>query len=326
MNVLITGVAGFIGSNLARRLLAEGHSVIGIDNLSQGTLLNIADCRPSARFVFVQADVMNRDALVESARNVDVLYHLAAYKIPRYGSASTTMDVNVGGTAHAIHAAQAAGAHLIFASTSDVYGKNADCPFSEEHNLVIGPPNVPRWSYALSKAVGEQMIYAAAADRAFPFTIVRFFGGYGPGQHMSWWGGPQAVFINNVIDGKPLTLHGDGTQTRSFTYIDDHVDALVRIPHVDSTRGEVLNLGSDEEVTIRELGERIWRLMRDDSPRIELVPYETFGRYEDVRRRVPDNRKAKRLLGIAPQWTLDRGLKETIAWQVERRHQLTVHA
>jgi len=327
MRVLITGVAGFIGSNLAAALVAEGHRVDGVDNLSQGSLLNLESLRGSPRFTFTEADVLDERTLVECARGADALYHLAAYKIPRYGSASQTLTINLVGCGNAIRAAQTSGAHLIYASTSDVYGKNPACPFSEDDDLVIGPPQVRRWAYALSKAVGEQHIFAAAADSPFPFTVVRFFGGYGPGQHLSWWGGPQAVFINNVIDGEPLTLHGTGLQTRSFTYIDDHVAALVRIPAVAASRGEVINLGSDEEVTIRDLAERIWRLMKPgESPRLTLVPYETFGRYEDVQRRVPNNAKARRLLGVAPEWSLDRGLPATIAWQLARRRHVDQRA
>jgi UDP-glucose 4-epimerase len=156
-------------------------------------------------------------------------------------------------------------------------------------------------------------------------VLLRFFGGYGPNQHRSWWGGPQAVFIDKAIDDEPLEIHGDGQQTRSFTYVSDHVDGIIRAIESPAARNQVFNIGSTHEITIEQLARLIWRLVRDNQePKLQLVPYETFGRYEDVRRRVPDLALAESLLGYEPKVDLETGLLATIRWQIERRRQTGV--
>jgi UDP-glucose 4-epimerase len=320
MKILITGVAGFIGSNLAASLLNDGYEVVGFDNLSQGDLLNMAAFQHHPKFQFIKADVLDVDSLIKAAAGCDVIYHLAAFKIPRYGNAYDTLHINAQGTQNAIDAAVAHNAHLVFSSTSDVYGKNPNVPFSEEHDLVIGPPSVKRWAYALSKAFDEQMCFAEADRRQLKFTIVRFFGGYGPHQNLSWWGGPQSVFINHALDNIAIPIHGEGLQTRSFTFVADHVEGLKRAMLVKEGIGEVFNLGNDREITIVGLAKMIWEMIRPGTePKIEFIPYATFGKYEDVMRRVPDITKSKNILGFQAKWSLEEGLPQTIQWQKTRR-------
>jgi UDP-glucose 4-epimerase len=204
---------------------------------------------------------------------------------------------------------------MVLASTSDCYGRNPEVPFSEESLSVIGSPHVRRWSYAISKMFEEQALFAFRERYGLEAVALRLFGGYGPKQNLTWWGGPQSVFIGAALKGEPLEVHGTGRQTRSFTYVDDMVEAFVRSLDAQAADGEMLNVGNDREITIEELARMVWRLVRDDEPRIELVPLATFGRYEDVQRRVPDNRRAASVLGHVPHVSLEQGLPTTIEWQ-----------
>lgn len=319
MKVMITGVAGFIGSNLAAGLLCRGHSVNGLDNLSQGSFLNLAEIRSHPRFRFAKGDIRNERAVTQAARGCDAIVHLAAYKIPRYDDAYDTLTINAFGSDVVARVAGKTGAKLVAASTSDIYGKNPSVPFSEEMDSVIGGPHVKRWAYAISKMFEEQLLFACHDRFAIDVVLVRFFGGYGPNQARNWWGGPQAVFIEHALDGIPLPIHGDGSQSRSFTYVSDHVDGVIAALEGDHPN-LVVNLGSTQEITIRDLGCLIWRLVRgNEEPRLDTIPYSDFGRYEDVRRRVPDISRASALFGFKPQVDLVSGLERTIEWQIGRR-------
>lgn len=313
--VLITGVAGFIGSNLAAKLLELGHKVVGVDNLSQGTLRNIEPFKTNRSFEFHEVDVRDQEKLAPLIDRVDTVVHLAAYKIPRYSDATDTLLINAHGTKSVLEAATKSRRHVIFASTSDAYGRNPDIPFHENSDLWMGPSNVRRWAYALSKIYDEHLGFAYQEEKKLPITIVRFFGGYGPNQNLTWWGGPQSVFINAALKDLEMEIHGDGQQTRSFTYISDHVDGLVRCVERPEAVGQVFNLGNTYEITILGLAEMIWKLAGKGDPKIKMISYRTFGKYDDVRRRVPDVSKANRLLGFVPQIDLESGLKRTIQWQ-----------
>ena len=320
--VVVTGAAGFIGSNLSAELLQRGYTVRGIDNLSQGTELNVAALLAHPAFRLDRIDVRDEAALDEACDGASAIVHLAAYKIPRYTDALDTLTINAIGTMNVAHAARRHGARLIAASTSDVYGKNTELPFREDSDLVIGPPSVRRWAYAISKMFGEQLLLAVHERYGIDVVLLRFFGGYGPNQHRSWWGGPQAVFIDRALDDEPCEIHGDGQQTRSFTYISDHVDGIVRTIENPAACNQVFNIGSTREITIEQLARLIWRFVRgEEEPKLKFIPYETFGRYEDVRRRVPDIGLAHSLLGYQPRVDLETGLPATIRWQVERRRQ-----
>jgi len=324
MKILITGAAGFIGSNLAKGLLDKGYSVVGLDNLSQGFLLNIEEFKAHPKFKFIQGDVQDSRLLSKVTKGCDVVIHLAAFKIPRYSDALDTLLINAMGTNVVLDAAvKNKVAKAMIASTSDVYGKNPAVPFSEDSDLVIGRPEIKRWSYAISKMFEEQLVFGYHERHGIDAVAMRFFGGYGPNQHLTWWGGPQSVFIGAALDNEPISLHGDGTQTRSFTYISDHVDGIIACAEKSEANNQVFNIGNTYEITIKDLGITIWNMIRPGSePKLVYTPYETFGKYEDVRRRVPNIDKARSVLGFEPKVELDEGLKTTIQWQVLRRRSL----
>lgn len=325
MRVLVTGVAGFIGSNLAAQLLARGYEVVGVDNLSQGELLNMEAFRDHPAFRFEQTDIRDYGALAQAAAGCPLMIHLAAYKIPRYSSALDTLTINSLGTENVLRAAVENGARVIAASTSDVYGKNPAVPFREDSDLVVGNPDVKRWAYAISKMFEEQLLFAYHDEFGLDVVPIRFFGGYGPNQNLTWWGGPQSVFINSALDNEEIPLHGDGQQTRSFTYIDDHVDGVMRMVENRSADNMVFNVGNPHEITIEGLARLIWRLVRGDEPaKLRFVPYESFGKYEDVMRRIPDITRARDILGFEPQVELEMGLRKTIEWQIVRRQRLGI--
>ncbi len=326
MKILITGAAGFIGSNLTKGLLEKGHSVTGLDNLSQGFVLNIEGFKENPRFSFVEGDVRDEALLTRITEGCDLVIHLAAFKIPRYSDALDTLLINAMGTKVVLDAAvKNKVAKAMIASTSDVYGKNPEVPFSEESDLVIGRPEVKRWSYAISKMFEEQLVFGYHERCGIDAVALRFFGGYGPNQHLTWWGGPQSVFISAALEDEPLSLHGDGMQTRSFTYVSDHVDGIVACAEKKEANNQVFNLGNTYEITIRDLGIKIWNMIRPGSePKLIYVPYETFGKYEDVQRRIPNIDKARSLLGFEPQVDLETGLRKTILWQVKRRQVLGI--
>lgn len=318
--VLITGVAGFIGSNVAAALLAKGWHVVGLDNMSQGDKLNLAPFIEHPEFEMHYVDIRDEPALRAATRGCKKIIHLAAYKIPRYTDALDTLLINSAGSENVLKAAIEQQAKVVAASTSDVYGKNPEVPFTEDSHLVMGNPDVRRWAYAISKMFEEQMLFAYQQRYGIPFVALRFFGGYGPNQNLTWWGGPQSVFINKALDDEEIEVHGDGSQTRSFTYVTDHVNGIVRATEMDAADNMVLNLGNTREISILELAKLIWRLVRGDSaPKIKLVPYQTFGKYEDVMRRIPDITRARTLLGFEPEVDLEDGLRRTIEWQVARR-------
>lgn len=313
--ILITGAAGFIGSNLTEALLGLGHSVVGFDNLSQGQMRNLAKANTNPRFRFVEGDVRDQNALSELATGMDVIVHLAAFKIPRYGGRINTLLINAHGTENILKAAVERKCRVLFASTSDVYGKNPNLPFSEESDLYLGASSIKRWAYAGSKVLDEHLAFAYAQEYGLNVIGLRFFGGYGPHQHLTWWGGPQSVFIDAALNNREMEIHGDGKQTRSFTYIGDTIDGLVRIIDRPQINGHIFNLGNTREITIHDLALLIWKLVRDDEPKLKFISYQTFGKYDDVRRRIPDLAKARELLGYVPKVDLEEGLPTTIEWQ-----------
>ena len=319
LSILMTGVAGFLGSNLLERLLAAGHRVIGIDNLSMGHSSNIASAMEHPSFTFVNADAMDGSVFEDIKDDIDVAVHLAAFKIPRYGKAIDTLKINFYCTENVLEFARDRQIKCVLASTSDVYGRNPAIPFSENStDSVIGSSKSPRWGYAVSKLFDEHLAFAYQDAYGFPVTLLRFFGSYGPRQPLSWWGGPPPVFIDAVLRDKVIPIHGDGMQTRSFTYVSDTVDGIYAALTKDEANGEVLNIGSNEEVTILELAKRIKQVSGTPGElKVEMIPYESFTgkKYEDVRRRVPDTTLSEKLLGVKAIVSLDDGLSRTIAWQ-----------
>lgn len=317
MKIAITGAAGFVGSNLVRRLAARGDELVLLDDLSHGSLENLEGVDLS-RHRFVEGNILWPADLDTTFAGAEVVIHLAAGKIPRYGDALDTLVTNGEGGLEVLRAAVRNGVRrVVLASTSDCYGRNPDVPFSEESVSVIGSPHVRRWSYAISKMFEEQALFAYRERHGLEGVALRLFGGYGPRQNVTWWGGPQSVFIGQALRGEELEVHGTGTQTRSFTYVDDMVEGFVRAVDTKDADGRMLNLGNSREITILDLARLVWRLVRDDEPRIKLVPLATFGRYEDVQRRIPEQTLCEQVLGFRPAVPLEQGLPRTIEWQRE---------
>jgi len=316
----VTGAAGFIGANLVERLLDEGCAVVGVDDLSMGTLLNLDGLLDNPRFTFEEFDCRDADRMREAMGHCDAIAHLAALKIPRFGGALKTLHVNVDGSHVALELGRETGAHVVLASTSDVYGQ-ATPPFAEDDPIVLGPPTVRRWSYAASKYYDEHLALRMAEEDGLKVTILRFFNAYGPRNHPSWWGGPLSVFFEDLLDGREMELHGDGRQTRSFTFVSDTVDGVVRALARPESSGEVVNIGNDQPIKIVELARKVQAAMGIEGPlRARKVAFESMGgNYQDVKHRVPDLSKARRVLGFEPAVPLEEGLQRTLQWHLALR-------
>jgi UDP-glucose 4-epimerase len=316
----ITGAAGFIGANLCERLLHDGVEVVGVDDLSYGSIANIAPLLDDPGFRFEVLDCTRRRELREAFDGCDAIAHLAAKKIPRFGGALSTLEVNVRGVNAACSVALALDADIIVTSTSDVYG-TATPPFAEDGPVTLGPSTTRRWAYAVSKLYDEHFALALAEERDLRATILRLFNAYGPKNHLTWWGGPVVTFAEALLDGRPMEIHGDGQQTRTFTYVDDTVDGFVRALRTPEARGEIINIGGTETVTILELAERTQACFGMAPPlRANFLPYEALGgNYQDVRHRVPDTRKARALLGFEACVSLADGLARTVTWHQDCR-------
>jgi UDP-glucose 4-epimerase len=321
MKVGVTGAAGFIGSHLCKRLLSDGYEVVGVDDLSYGSLGNLTSCLEHPGFRFEVLDCTQRRALRAAFDGCQGIMHLAAKKIPRFGGTLSTLEVNVRGVDAACAVALSLDADIVVTSTSDVYG-NGTPPYAEDDPLVIGPPTTKRWAYAVSKMYDEHYALALADEHDLRVTILRLFNAYGPENHLSWWGGPTVTFIESLLDGEQMEIHGDGLQTRTFTYVADTVDGFVRALERPEARGEVINVGGTEPVTILELAERTQALigLPPQPLRARFIPYETLpGKYQDVRDRVPETTKARELLGFEAAVGLDEGLAATVEWHRARR-------
>ena len=317
--ILITGVAGFLGSNLLKKLVSEGHRVVGVDNLSMGRLENITHFLDKTNFKFVQGDILEQSTIDLLDDDFDAIVHLAAFKIPRYGNAVNTLKINTKGTENMLEMARAIKCKFILASTSDVYGMNPELPFVEDGNCVLGDSKVSRWGYAVSKLYDEHLALAYMEDYDIPVVLLRFFGSYGPNQHLSWWGGPQSVFIDCILKNEPIPIHGDGLQTRTFTYVDDAIEGIYAATMKPEANGEIFNIGANREITILELAKMLISLSETQyTSDIKLIPYADISKgrkYQDVMRRVPDTTKAEKILGVKARVTLEEGLRRTYEWQ-----------
>ncbi len=317
--VLVTGVAGFLGSNLLKKLIDNGHQVIGIDNLSMGRIENIQTYLDHPNFNFIEADIVDPGTLENLNHSFDVITHLAAFKIPRYGNAVDTLTINAKGTENILDYAKENQCKCVLASTSDVYGMSPDIPFKEDGNCLIGNSQVPRWAYAVSKLFDEHLALAYMEDYGFPVVLLRFFGSYGPHQHLTWWGGPQSVFIDCILRDQEIPIHGDGSQTRTFTFVDDTVEGIYQSIIRPEANGEIFNIGANQEITILELAQLLKRISgQSNEANIKLIPYDRISKgrkYQDVMRRVPDTTKASNILGFTAKVGLEEGMKRTFEWQ-----------
>lgn len=314
-NILITGVAGMIGSHLLDEMLKLNYNIIGIDNLSYGNLVNIQHNLDHPNFKFYNVDINDFETLKILGRDIDTIIHLAAYKkIGEKDLAMPTFKINCKGTEQIFEVAKMWGSKVIFASTSDVYGMSPDLPLNEDGDLLLGPSMIKRWSYAVSKLYGEQLAFAYYHDYNVPIVVIRYFGGFSPRSSFAWSGGHVPIFIRAVLEDKELIVHGDGTQTRSMGFVSDLVRGTILTLENDEAVGEIINIGNDEELSIIDTAEMIYEIAATGKDKkIKFVPMsEVFGKYKDIMRRIPDLSKAKRILGYEPKVKLEDAIKATI--------------
>jgi UDP-glucose 4-epimerase len=316
MRVLITGGAGFVGSHLAEALLERGDEVMVIDDLSTGSIDNIAHLKSSPRFQYRIDTVENESLVAELIDNADVVVHLAAavgvkliVERPVH-----TIETNVHGTEVVLKHANKKKKLVLIASTSEVYGKSVTVPFSEDADLVLGPTAKHRWAYACSKLIDEFLALAYWKERKLPVIVVRLFNTVGPRQ-TGQYGMVIPTFVRQALAGHPITVFGDGTQSRSFTYVGDVVRALIDLINEPKAIGQVFNIGNGREITIGDLATKV-KKMTGSSSEVVLIPYDQAyeSGFEDMPRRVPDITKVRKLIGYEPTVDLDEILTRVIEY------------
>lgn len=314
--VLITGGAGYIGSHLADTLLERGYRVFVVDNLSTGKLDNIRHCLGRDDYEFLNASILDADLMDDLVRQNDLVFHLAATVGVKHVVEDPLLGVttNVAGSENVISACWRHMKRILIASTSEVYGKTQKFPFEEDDDRVLGSTSVHRWSYATSKAIDEHIAFAYA-DKGLPVSIVRYFNSYGPRIDEKGYGSVVANFTRQALAGEPLTVHGDGNQSRCFTYITDTVEGTIRAGTMDQALGRVYNIGTTEETRILDLAEAILEMTGSKSEIVQ-IPYEkAFGAgFEDTQRRLPSMDRARQELDWEPRTPLTEGLPRTIDW------------
>jgi len=315
MRILITGGAGFIGSHLAERLVQKGHRVTALDDLSTGQLRNLESLVDNPQFDLVEGTVLDRLLVQEQVDQHDAVFHLAAAVGVKLimDEPSRSILTNVTGTENVLQAALKNKKPVFLASSSEVYGKTKKFPFREDDDLTIGATVNLRWSYACAKTLDEFLALAFARDAQLPVVILRFFNTTGPRQ-TGRYGMVLPNFVQNALSGKPLQVHGSGTQSRCFGHVFDVVEALTRLLETPSAYGQVYNIGTDEEVTIRALAEQVIKATGSRSA-IETVPYASVypEGFEDMDRRLPDVSKLQAAIGFRPKRPLAEIISDIIA-------------
>lgn len=315
MRIFITGGAGFIGSHLCERLVAEGHQVTVLDDLSTGRRENLSGLEGSNRLRFAEGSILDAGLVQALAEDADMIFHLAAAVGVKLimDEPSRSILTNVGGTENVLRAALGRKVPTFIASTSEVYGKAAKFPFAEDDDLTIGATRNLRWSYACAKTLDEFLALAYAREQALPVVILRFFNTTGPRQ-TGRYGMVVPNFIQAALDGRPLMVHGTGEQSRCFGHVKDVVEAMVRLMATPAAFGQVFNVANDQEVTIRGLAEQVIAATRSASE-IRLVPYSSVypEGFEDMARRLPDVSKLERAIGFRPRRPLSEIIADVIA-------------
>ena len=315
MKALLTGGAGFVGSHLAEALLDRGDRVMVIDNLSTGSMENITHLKGRKGFEYTIDTIMNGPLMAELIDRADVVFHLAAavgvkliVEAPVH-----TIETNIGGTEVVLTHASKKGKLVVIFSTSEVYGKSTDVPYRETADLVLGPTPKHRWAYACSKAIDEFLALAYYKERKLPVIIIRLFNTVGPRQ-TGRYGMVIPTFVKQAITGQPITVFGDGRQSRSFGYVGDIVNGVLRLADEPKAVGEVFNLGNPEEISMLDLAHRV-KTLTGSASGVALIPYDEAyeAGFEDMPRRVPDIGKAHALVGFAPTVHLDEILRRVIA-------------
>jgi UDP-glucose 4-epimerase len=321
--ILVTGGAGFIGSHLCELLLQNGHHVVAIDDLSTGRLENIQHLRPLPSFQFVRETIMNNQVLDRLTSEADIVIHLAAAVGVKLivEDPVRTIVTNIMGTEAVLTTANRYGCKVLVASTSEVYGKGVKVPFSEEDDRLMGSTTHSRWAYATSKAVDEFLAQAYHRQFGMPVVLMRFFNTVGPRQ-TGRYGMVVPRFVRQALQNQAITVYGDGQQTRCFADVADVTDAVFKLALHPDAVGQVFNIGSTEEITVRGLAEKIIELTNSISE-IVLVPYdEAYAPgFEDMRRRVPSIERIHKLIGYSPKYTLDDTLMRVIDYECKRMNQ-----
>jgi UDP-glucose 4-epimerase len=308
MQILVTGGAGFIGSHLCEKLINMGHSIIALDNLSTGQASNLANLEANDRFTFIEGSVLDTDELWPIVQSVDYVFHLAAavgvFNIVNNPLAS--LLTNIRGTENILESACSVGVPVFLTSSSEVYGKNISNSLKESDDRILGSPLTLRWSYSEAKAIDESLAYAYFIEKQLKTRTVRFFNTVGPRQ-LGAYGMVVPRFIKSALANEPLTIYGDGKQTRCFAHVYDVIDAVIGIAFADNTIGKVINIGNNFEISINELAEKVIAETNSNSE-IQYVPYEeAYGdNFEDMQRRVPNIDLIHELVGWKPKHNLSR--------------------
>ncbi len=313
MKVLITGGAGFLGSHLVEAFLKRGDEVTVLDT---GSELKIKHLLPDKKFQYIKETIFNEKMLDSLAMKADLIYHMAAVVgVEHYvEDPYKVLNVNVNGTQRLLEAAFKYGKKVVFASTSEVYGRSKQIPFQEDGDRVLGSTRIDRWCYSTSKAVGEHFCFAYK-KMGLPVVVVRYFNIYGPRLDKLDVGRVITIFLGQILRKEPITVIGDGKQTRCFTYITDAIEATVKAGLLKEAEGEIFNIGTDKESTILELAQEMKKICHSESPIVFVPQQKIYGEsYEDVPRRVPEITKQKKVLGVTPKVPLSEGLRDTIDW------------
>ena len=320
MKILITGGAGFIGSHLAEVLISQGHEVTSLDNLSTGSVENVAALRRNPAFQLVVGSILDERLVDKFAERCDVVFHLAAavgvQLIVNHPFESLT--TNIRGSEIVLEMAHRYQKRVLITSTSEIYGKNTNGPLKEDEDRILGSPLKSRWSYSTSKAVDEILAYTYWKEKGLPTVIVRLFNTVGPRQTGAY-GMVIPRFVQQALRGEPLTIYGDGKQSRCFLHVRDAVHGIIALMELPQAAGEAFNLGSQEEVTIETLAREVIALTGSSSKMV-LIPYDQAyeAGFEDMTRRVPDISKAKRFVGFAPTMNLKNVLESVIEYYRKR--------